>query len=155
MKRYLLILVLSASFIFGCALFYTPNISASENPVNKKKVTGSKTISNNPINDKKEISSGPHKSGVCLPGFRPHIAWDIEQNMLLSLSFYRGAARATTTIKRFFQREILEIFDADAIEEVYMDSEYTSMDVLEYFVERSGYDIEVTMCLKKNKKIMK
>ena len=58
MKRYLLILVLSASFIFGCALFYTPNISASENPVNKKKVTGSKTISNNPINDKKEISSG-------------------------------------------------------------------------------------------------
>jgi hypothetical protein len=105
--------------------------------------------------ENKGISSGPHKSGVCLAGFRPHIAWDIEQNMLLSLSFYRGAARATTTIKKFFEREILQIFDADAIQEVYMDSEYTSLDVLEYFVERSGYDIEVTMCLKKNKKIMK
>jgi hypothetical protein len=103
--------------------------------------------------ENKGISRGPHKSGVCLPGFRPHIAWDIEQNMLLALSFYKGAARATTTIKRFFEREILEIFDVDAIEEVYMDSEYTSMDVLEYFVEKSGCDIEVTMCLKTNKKI--
>jgi len=105
--------------------------------------------------EKKGISRGPHKSGVCLPGFRPHIAWDVEENMLLTLCFYKGAARATTTIKRFFEREILEIFDADAIKEVYMDSEYTSMDVLEYFVEKSGCDIEVTMCLKMNKKIKK
>jgi len=104
---------------------------------------------------KKGISSGPHKRGVCLPGFRPHVAWDVGKNMLLNLSFYKGAARATTTIKKFFEREILEIFDADAIKEVYMDSEYTSLDVLEYFVERNGYDIEVTMCLKANKKIKK
>jgi len=93
----------------------------------------------NPEN--KGISRGPHKSGVCLPGFRPHIAWDIEENMLLALCFYKGAARATTTIKGFFEREILQIFDVDAIKELYMDSEYTSMDVLEYFVEKSGCDI--------------
>lgn len=71
---------------------------------------------------------------------------------MLSLSFCRVAARATTTIKKFFERKILEVFDADAIQEVYLDSEHTSLDVLEYFIERSGCDIGVTMCLKKTKR---
>ena len=50
----------------------------------------------------KNIGKGPSpKRKICFPGFRPHIAWDVDTGAPITIEFRNGKARATTTVKRF------------------------------------------------------
>ncbi len=68
---------------------------------------------------------GPNKSGQIKPGFRPHIAWDLAENVILNIAYYQGGARSPAIIREFCEQNVFPIFDRRAIEEIYMDSEYT------------------------------
>ena len=37
----------------------------------------------------KGIGKGPDKSGNLVPGFRPHIAWDVATNAIISIAYYQ------------------------------------------------------------------
>ncbi len=104
----------------------------------------------------KNIGKGPSpKRKICFPGFRPHLAWDVETGAPITLEFRNGKARATTTIKRFI-RELLGHCLAGQIERVYIDSEYTAERVWKFIVDKQeGLGADLTMCVKQNKRVKK
>ena len=103
----------------------------------------------------KGIGMGPDKSGDIVPGFRPHVAWDLAANTILSMSYYHGGVRASGILEQYCEQHIFPLFDPLAIQEIYMDSEYTKEASLQYFKQVSCPNGDVYLCLKKNKQIKK
>ncbi len=99
------------------------------------------------------IGKGPNSSKDICPGFRPHVIWDLDTDVLINIAFCNGSSRATQVVREFCEKNLYPIFDRDAIKEVYMDSEYTSFPVINYFVVDEFSPTDVTMCLRQNKKI--
>ncbi len=103
----------------------------------------------------KGIGKGPDKSGNLVPGFRPHIAWDVATNAIISIAYYQGAIRSSTIIRQFCEQNIFPIFDPVAIKEVFMDSEYTKESDYLYFKDKIGKEGNLYVCLRQNKQIKK
>jgi hypothetical protein len=103
----------------------------------------------------KGIGKGPAKSGDMVAGFRPHIAWDLAANTILSMSYYHGGVRAPGILEQYCEQHIFPLFDPVAIREIYMDSEYTKEGSLQYFKQVRCPNGDVYLCLKKNKQIKK
>jgi hypothetical protein len=105
----------------------------------------------------KNIGKGPSpKRKICFPGFRPHLAWDVETGAPLTLEFRNGKARASTTVKRFIRELLLGSLGDQEIEHVYLDSEYTAAHVWQFIVDpEQGLGADLTMCIKQNKKVKK
>jgi hypothetical protein len=101
----------------------------------------------------KGLGKGPDKSGDLVPGFRPHVAWDLTANTLLSMNYYHGGVRAPRILEQYCEEHIFPLFDPLAIEEIYMDSEYTKEGSLQYLKQVRCPNGEVYLCLKKNKQI--
>lgn len=102
------------------------------------------------------FGKGPSpKKKLCYNGFRPHIAWDIENNTLLAAEYRKSSARGTTTVRRFTSEYILPVFQ-DLFETVYIDSEYTGKDVWNFIMDsKKGMGANLTACLKQNPLIKK
>ncbi len=105
----------------------------------------------------KNIGKGPSaKRKICFPGFRPHIAWDVGTGAPISIEFRNGKARATTTIKRFIRELLHQALGDQAVEHVYLDSEYTAEHVWNFIVDsQHGLGADLTMCIKQNKRVRK
>ena len=101
----------------------------------------------------KGVGKGPDKSGNFVPGFRPHIAWDVATNAIISIAYYQGAVRSSTIIRQFCEQNIFPIFNPMAIRELFMDSEYTKEGDYHYFKEAIGTNGEIYVCLKQNRQI--
>ena len=107
--------------------------------------------------DLKNIGKGPSpKRKICFPGFRPHLAWDVDTKTPISLEFRNGKARASTTIKRFVRELLQQSLGNKAVEHVYLDSEYTAEHVWKFIVDpQQGLGADLTMCVKQNKRVKK
>ncbi len=103
----------------------------------------------------KGIGKGPDKSGDLVPGFRPHVAWDLATNTILSMTYYHGGVRAPGIVEQYCEQHIFPLFDPLAIQEIYMDSEYTKEATLQYFKKARCPNGDVYLCLMKNKQIKK
>jgi len=105
----------------------------------------------------KNIGKGPSpKRKICFPGFRPHLAWDMDTGAPISLEFRNGKARGTTTIKRYFNELIQQSLGKQGVEHVYLDSEYTAEHVWQFVVDPyEGLGADLTMCIKQNKRVKK
>jgi hypothetical protein len=103
----------------------------------------------------KGFGKGPDKAGNLVPGFRPHVTWDLVANTILSMNYYHGGVRATAILEQYCEEQIFPLFDPRAIEEIYMDSEYTKEAGLQYFKQKRCPNGDVFLCLKKNKQIKK
>jgi hypothetical protein len=105
----------------------------------------------------KNIGKGPSpKRQICFPGFRPHLAWDVDTGAPITLEFRNGRARATTNLKRFFQELLAESLGQQEIEHVYLDSEYTAEHIWQFIVDpQEGIGADLTMCVKQNKRVKK
>jgi len=103
----------------------------------------------------KNIGKAPSpKRKICFPGFRPHIAWDVNTGIPITLEFRNGNARATTTIKRFIRELLSDSLGNQAVEHVYLDSEYTAESVWKFIVDpQEGLGADLTMCIKQNKRV--
>ena len=98
----------------------------------------------------RNFGKGPSpKKKLCYPGFRPHIAWDLETGCLIVAEFRKSSARGTSTVKRFTNDYLMPEFQ-DLFECVYLDSEYTGRDVWEFILGPSGMNAHLTACLKQN-----
>ena len=99
----------------------------------------------------RQFGKGPSsKKKYCYTGFRPHIAWDIDQGTLLVAEFRKGSARGTTTIRRFIGELILPTFRS-LFDTVYIDSEYTGTDVWNFILDKNnGMGADLVACLKQN-----
>jgi len=97
------------------------------------------------------FGKGPSsKKKLCWTGFRPHIAWDVENGTLLVAEFRKASARGTTTVKRFVGDYILPLF-RELFESVYLDSEYTGKDVWTFVLDTdNGMGAILTACLRQN-----
>jgi hypothetical protein len=105
----------------------------------------------------KNIGKGPSpKRQICFPGFRPHLAWDVDTGAPITLEFRNGRARATTNLKRFFQELLGDSLGQQKIEHVYLDSEYTAEHIWKFIVDpQEGIGADLTMCVKQNKRVRK
>ena len=103
----------------------------------------------------KGMGKGPEKSGDLVPGFRPHVAWDLAANTIVSMTYYHGGVRASGIVEQYCEQHIFPFFDPRAIQEIYMDSEYTKEATLHYFKQIRCPNGDVYLCLKKNKQIKK
>jgi hypothetical protein len=105
----------------------------------------------------KNIGKGPSpKRKICFPGFRPHLAWDVDTGTPISLEFRNGKARASTTVKRFIRELLQQFLGNQGVEHVYLDSEYTAGHVWKFIVDpEKGLGAELTMCIKQNKGVKK
>ena len=105
----------------------------------------------------KNIGKGPSpKRKICFPGFRPHLAWDVDTGLPVSLEFRNGSARATTTIRRFIRELLGDTLGDRSIEHVYLDSEYTGGSVWRFVVDsKEGLGADLTMCIKRNPRVKK
>jgi len=103
----------------------------------------------------KGLGKGPDKAGNMVAGFRPHVAWDLAANTILSMSYYHGGVRAPGILEQYCEQHIFPLFDPVAIKEIYMDSEYTKEGSLQYFKQIRCPNGDVYLCLKKNKQIKK
>ena len=101
------------------------------------------------------IGKGPNKSGDLVPGFRPHVAWDLAANVIVTIAYYQGGVRSTKIIRQFCEQNIYPILDPLAVEEIYMDCEYTKEGDFHYFKETSFKNGELYVCLKQNLQIKK
>jgi transposase len=99
------------------------------------------------------IGIGPNSSGELCPGFRPHVIWDLDTDVLVNIAFCNGSSRATSLVREFCEKNIYPVLGRDAIREIYMDSEYTSFPMINYFVVDQLSNTDVIMCLKRNKKV--
>lgn len=99
----------------------------------------------------RQFGKGPSpKKKYCYTGFRPHIAWDIDQGTLLVAEFRKGSARGPTTIRRFIGDHILPSFRG-LFDTVYIDSEYTGKDVWNFILDKeNGMGADLVACLKQN-----
>ena len=96
------------------------------------------------------------KRKICFPGFRPHIAWDVDTGVPISMEFRNGKARATTTVKRFVKDLLHQALGDQPVEHVYFDSEYTAEHVWKFIVDpQYGLGADLTMCIKQNKRVKK
>jgi hypothetical protein len=102
----------------------------------------------------KQIGKGPDKAGNMVAGFRPHVAWDLATNVIINIAYFQGAARAPRIIQQFCEQNIFPILDPLAVQELYMDSEYTKEGDFHYFKEVSCKNGHIYICLKKNKQIL-
>ena len=102
----------------------------------------------------KQIGKGPDKAGNMVPGFRPHVAWDLATNVIINIAYFQGAARAPRIIQQFCEQNIFPILDPLAVQELYMDSEYTKEADFHYFKEVSCKNGQIYICLRKNKQIL-
>lgn len=104
----------------------------------------------------RNFGKGPSpKKKICYNGFRPHIAWDLDTKNLIIMDFRKASARGTTTIRRFINEFLINIFKEN-FEEVYIDSEYTGKDVWNYIIDdKNGMGAEMIGCLKQNKFVVK
>jgi hypothetical protein len=102
----------------------------------------------------KQIGKGPDKAGNIVPGFRPHVAWDLATNVIINIAYFQGAARAPRIIQQFCEQNIFPILDPLAVQELYMDSEYTKEGDFHYFKEVSCKNGQIYICLRKNKQIL-
>ncbi len=105
--------------------------------------------------EEKGIGMGPDKSGKPKPGFRPHVVWDVDKNVIINISYHQGAARSPSIIRKFCEQNVFPVLDKDMIEEIYMDSEYTKEADLSYFAEENCKNGNVYLCLKQNKQVKK
>ena len=103
----------------------------------------------------KGFGKGPDKAGNLVPGFRPHVTWDLVANTILSMNYYHGGVRAPGIMEQYCEEQIFPLFDPRAIQEIYMDSEYTKEASLQYFKQDRCPNGDVFLCLKKNKQIKK
>ena len=104
----------------------------------------------------REFGKGPSpKKKLCCIGFRPHVAWDVENNTLLVAEFRKSSARGTTTVRRFTTDYIVPVFQ-NLFETVYIDSEYTGKDVWNFILDaKNGMGADLTACLKQNRLVKK
>lgn len=100
--------------------------------------------------DVKGFSKGPTKKGICLPGHRPHIWWDLGTNTIGFIYYCEGRERAPKTVLPFLHSCVFEIIDQQMLKEVFMDSEYTSFDIFSYLGDSEGLNLDVTMCMRSN-----
>lgn len=100
-----------------------------------------------------EIGEGPNAARQICPGFRPHVIWDLDTDVLINIAFCNGASRATTVVREFCEKNLYPILGREAIREIYMDSEYTSFAVMNYFVVDEFSETDVFMCLKRNRRV--
>ena len=103
----------------------------------------------------KGIGKGPSKSGDSVPGFRPHVTWDLATNTILSMTYFHGGKRAPGILEQYCEQHIFPVFKPEAIREIYMDSEYTKEASLHYFKHVRCPNGDVYLCLKKNLQIKK
>ncbi len=71
------------------------------------------------------------------------------------MAYFQGTARSPAIIRKFCEQNIFSVLDKKAIEEIYMDSEYTKEGDLEYFKVHECENSDVYLCLKQNKQIKK
>ena len=90
-----------------------------------------------------------------MPGFRLHIAWDLAANVIVTIAYYQVGVRPTKIIRQFCEQNIYPILDPLAVEEIYMDSEYTKEADFVYFKETIFKNGEIYVCLKQNPQIKK
>lgn len=100
--------------------------------------------------DVKGFSKGPTKKGICLPGHRPHIWWDLGTNTIGFIYYCQGKERAAKTILPFIHTCVFEVIDPEALEEVFMDSEYTGIDIFNHLADVDELNVDVTMCMRSN-----
>ncbi|MCK4302887.1 MAG: transposase [Candidatus Eisenbacteria sp.] len=100
-----------------------------------------------------EIGKGPNKAGELCPGFRPHVIWDLDTDVVINIAFCNGSSRATTVVREFCEKNLYPILGREAISEIYMDSEYTSFPVMDYFVVDEFSPTDVFICLKRNGRV--
>ncbi len=98
-------------------------------------------------------SKSPDKNGDVVYAHRPHLLWDSGTNTIINIAYCEGRSRAPSALYRFLEDNLFQIIDPAAIEEIYADSEYTGERQLVYLLVRS--ELDVTMCLKQNRKIQK
>jgi hypothetical protein len=103
--------------------------------------------------EEEEIGVGPSSSGDLCAGFRPHVIWDLDTDVLVNIAFSNGATRAGHIVRDFCEKNVYTILDRDAVREIYMDSEYTSFPLINYFVVDEFSKTDVIMCLKRNKRV--
>lgn len=103
----------------------------------------------------KGVGKGPDKSDNMVAGFRPHVTWDLVANTVLSMNYYHGGVRAPGILEQYCEEQIFPLIDPRAIQEIYMDSEYTKEASLQYFKQDRCPNGDVFLCLKKNKQIKK
>ncbi|MBA7581497.1 hypothetical protein ES708_23402 [subsurface metagenome] len=101
------------------------------------------------------IGKGPAKSGDLVAGFRPHVAWDLATNTIISIAYYQGSIRSPKIIRQFCEQNIFPILDPLDIEEIYMDSEYTKESDFQYFKEVKCKNGHIYICLKQTPQIKK
>ncbi|MFT4305079.1 MAG: transposase [Candidatus Woesearchaeota archaeon] len=92
------------------------------------------------------------KKKICCSGFRPHLAWDLDTGTIIVAEFRKASARAVNTIKRFVNEYIMPAFD-DIVENIYIDSEYTSKSVWDFVINeksKNGMNANLVACLKQN-----
>jgi hypothetical protein len=104
--------------------------------------------------EEKQIGKGPDKAGDLVPGFRPHIAWDLAANVIITMAYFQGSARAPRILQRFCEQNIFPILAPEAVREIYMDSEYTSEGDFHYLKEARCKNGGLFICLKKNKQVL-
>ncbi len=100
--------------------------------------------------DIKGFSKGPTKKGICLPGHRPHIWWDLGANTIGFIYYCQGKERAAKTVLPFLHTCVFEVIEPAMLKEVFMDSEYTGFDIFSYFADRQELHADVTMCMRSN-----
>jgi hypothetical protein len=103
--------------------------------------------------EEEEIGVGPSGEHELAPGFRPHVVWDLDSDVLVNIAFCNGSSRATRVLREFCEKNLYPILGRDAIREIYMDSEYTSFPAINYLVVDEFSPTDVIMCLKRNKKV--
>jgi hypothetical protein len=103
----------------------------------------------------KNIGKGPSpKRKICFPGFRPHVAWDIDTGAPISIEFRNGKARGTTALKRYIMDLITQSIGNQSVEHVYLDSEYTAEHIWKFIIDpQQGLGADLTMCIKQNKRV--
>jgi hypothetical protein len=100
--------------------------------------------------DVKGFSKGPTNKGICLPGHRPHIWWDLGANTIGFIYYCQGKERAAKTVLPFLHTCVFEVIEAEMLKEVFMDSEYTGFDIFSYFADAEELNVDVTMCMRSN-----
>ena len=101
------------------------------------------------------IGKGPNKAGDLVPGFRPHVAWDLAANVIVTMAYYQGGVRSQTIVRQFCEQNIYPRLDPLAIKEIYMDSEYTKEADFYYFTQMTCKNGDIYVCLKRNPQIKK
>ena len=102
----------------------------------------------------KGIGHGPDKAGDLVPGFRPHIAWDLAENVIITMAYYQGATRSPRILKSFCERDLFIVLDQLQIEEIYMDSEYTK-EADFFYLKKTCRNGDIYVCLRQNLQIKK